>query len=350
MGALRILLVDDERQISRMLRATLELSAREYVVVEVPSGEEAILELGRGPVDLLISDVRLPGMSGLDLIERARQLSPGIRSVVITGHPAADLHSRAEALGVAAVLEKPVKTGRFLEAVDRALDQVPADGQLQAGGLAGDTPLISDHLTTMRRDLGAEAVYLLDELGRIVVRAGELDQVHLEAVLPSLMASFGAGRTASHLLGAMLPGFIHYFEGEIYNLYLTNVGGYYALLMGFPAHQEIGQLGSVVLYGRRAASDLLAELSRVGAGEPAGRRSGVAVLEEEPQEQFVGEEAPPVDLDQLDEDEKQADPEAFWESAVSETPNLKQAEGDALTYDQARKLGLLPDDLGDEAG
>ena len=60
MTAKRILLVDDQRDVTRMLRASLETLGHHFTIVDVPSGEEALLEIKRGGVDLLITDVRLP--------------------------------------------------------------------------------------------------------------------------------------------------------------------------------------------------------------------------------------------------------------------------------------------------
>ncbi|CAG1003779.1 partial Virulence sensor protein BvgS, partial [Anaerolineae bacterium] len=59
-----VLLVDDHRDILRLLHSTLDtLKNKEIKIFEAPSGEEALLESGRHPVDLLITDYMLPGMS-----------------------------------------------------------------------------------------------------------------------------------------------------------------------------------------------------------------------------------------------------------------------------------------------
>ena len=68
----RVLLVDDQRQVTRMLRSSLELSGRSYDILDVASAEEALREMERGPVDLVVTDLRLPEMSGLELIARIR--------------------------------------------------------------------------------------------------------------------------------------------------------------------------------------------------------------------------------------------------------------------------------------
>ncbi len=72
----RILLVDDQRQVSRVLRSALEVSSKDYIINDVSSAEEALLEISRGPLDLLVTDLRLPGMTGLELVERVLDINP----------------------------------------------------------------------------------------------------------------------------------------------------------------------------------------------------------------------------------------------------------------------------------
>ena len=72
MAPRHILLVDDQREVRRIMRASLEMLNRGYAIAEVPSGEEALLELARQRYDLLITDQRLPGLSGLELLGRVR--------------------------------------------------------------------------------------------------------------------------------------------------------------------------------------------------------------------------------------------------------------------------------------
>ena len=76
MAAHRILIVDDQHEVRRMLSTSLRTLGPEIEVVDVPSGEEALLVASRRPVDLLISDVRLPGLSGLELMARVHKRNP----------------------------------------------------------------------------------------------------------------------------------------------------------------------------------------------------------------------------------------------------------------------------------
>jgi DNA-binding response OmpR family regulator len=64
---------------------TRELEHSDYRVIDVGDGIEALDVLGREPVDVLITDVMMPNLDGISLLERARELQPGIRSIVMTG-------------------------------------------------------------------------------------------------------------------------------------------------------------------------------------------------------------------------------------------------------------------------
>jgi response regulator RpfG family c-di-GMP phosphodiesterase len=90
-----ILVVDDERNIIKALFRLLR--APDRVLLAAQAGEEAILTLASEHVDLVISDEKMPGMSGLALLERARSLAPEAIRVLLTGFP--DTALVREALG-----------------------------------------------------------------------------------------------------------------------------------------------------------------------------------------------------------------------------------------------------------
>jgi two-component system, response regulator YesN len=81
-----ILLVDDQRDILRLIHATLDtLKQPELKIFESPSGEEALLESSRHKIDLLITDYKLPGMSGVELMHKVRARNPEAKVILITG-------------------------------------------------------------------------------------------------------------------------------------------------------------------------------------------------------------------------------------------------------------------------
>jgi len=129
-GKSTLLVVDDERNIRRTLRMVLE--AEGYEVREAESAEEALPLLEAEPVDLGIFDVRLPGMDGLGLLARARELWRDLPVIVISGH--ADTPDVVEAMKRGAVdfFSKPVDRERVVVSVRNALSRRTLEGKVQA--------------------------------------------------------------------------------------------------------------------------------------------------------------------------------------------------------------------------
>ncbi len=162
MAAPRIIIVDSDHKVSNTLRSNLQLSGQIFTIVDTPSGEEAMLELSRGGVDLMITDLILPGISGLELLEKAKKESPDSRAIIVTAKPSVEARDRAEELGVIAFLTKPLRTSHFLEAVSRALE-LQGKGGVHAA--EEEREFIAQWLMAMQRELDAEATFLLDNRG-----------------------------------------------------------------------------------------------------------------------------------------------------------------------------------------
>ncbi len=119
-----VLVVDDERNIRRTLE--LVLSGENYRVLEAATGEDALETLvhGHHPVDLVILDLMLPGMSGLDVLERL-QTDDSTRKLpvlVISGHATVEDAVKALKLGARDFFEKPLNRERILVSVRNALE------------------------------------------------------------------------------------------------------------------------------------------------------------------------------------------------------------------------------------
>lgn len=119
----RILIVDDDPNIRRIV--TLALTDESpYVVNAVSSAEAALLHIARQPVDLLFTDIRMPGMNGIDLVQRVRELDPNTAVIVFTVSPEDLTPERAAKLQIDCLLEKPVPPERLRLAVDLLLDPI----------------------------------------------------------------------------------------------------------------------------------------------------------------------------------------------------------------------------------
>jgi DNA-binding NtrC family response regulator len=115
----KILIVDDEHGLRATLAANLELEG--FTVLEADGVAPALDVLEREAVDLVLSDIRMPGQSGVDLLRHVRQLRPGLPVVLMTAFTTEAQLDAAMDEGVFAVLAKPFDVERAISVLTRAL-------------------------------------------------------------------------------------------------------------------------------------------------------------------------------------------------------------------------------------
>ena len=117
----RVLVADDEAGIRDLLTKTLALA--EYDVDSAPDGRAALARLQSAAYDLLITDLKMPGMDGLALIRDARRLSPSLPIIIITAYSTEANAIEAINLGVSGYLTKPFRIAKILSAAAKALGE-----------------------------------------------------------------------------------------------------------------------------------------------------------------------------------------------------------------------------------
>lgn len=352
-----VLVVDDQRDIRRVLRAGLETLRLDLQVIDVPSGEEALLVLSNQPVDVLVTDVRLPGISGLELKERARQRNPDVDLILITGLSDPGVRQSIEAAGVAAFFYKPVEMIEFLEAVNRCLERAKPGPQRNDPGIQAvniqqeptDPPSMAVELADLRQRLNANAVLLMDESGRSVAQAGEIPGIMNGGSLPpALLAASHAGAELSDFLGMPVPESFSIFRGLETDLLLANVGPTVTLLISLSAGFGPADLGERLVLVEKSVHKLLKIFQ---ADFDASASSDTS---DTPQPIMNTDEALPIDVEDepvLDEifslagreNYKSEEVDAFWNSLVEDEKAGGVVNANAITYDQARELGLGPE-------
>jgi two-component system, sensor histidine kinase and response regulator len=118
--AARLLIVDDEAAQLRALCDTLQLEG--YVTQGFGSGQQALAVLRPGEFDLLLTDLMMPGMDGITLIDAARKIDPSLEALVMTGHGTIDTAVRAMQGGALDYILKPFKLNVILPVIARALN------------------------------------------------------------------------------------------------------------------------------------------------------------------------------------------------------------------------------------
>lgn len=117
----RILLVDDEEEMRRSSAQALELF--ELDVDTFPSAESVLERVGYGFDGVVVSDIRMPGMDGMTLLQRVREMDPEIPVILLTGHADVQLAVTAMRAGVYDFVEKPFTAQQLAAIIRRALDR-----------------------------------------------------------------------------------------------------------------------------------------------------------------------------------------------------------------------------------
>ncbi len=107
MDLLRVLIVDDEEELTSALEERLNL--RGFEAKGVTTGAEALAYLADTPCDVVLLDVKMPGIGGLEVIKRIKQERPGLEVVLLTGRGSAEDAEKGKELGAFDYLMKPVK-------------------------------------------------------------------------------------------------------------------------------------------------------------------------------------------------------------------------------------------------
>ena len=102
----RILIIDDDEEMSSLLRDFLKDDG--YEADFANNGEAALSKISRKPFDLVLTDFRMPGLTGLDILPEIKKLQPAASVMVITAFGSEELHHRSLERGADAYVEKPI--------------------------------------------------------------------------------------------------------------------------------------------------------------------------------------------------------------------------------------------------
>lgn len=129
----KVLVVDDDPVVGRSFDRVL--SERGYAVITAANGQEALDRMAREDYDMVFTDIRMPGMDGIDVAAEIKARQPWMPVVIVTGYGTADAQARAKQVGVTAFLHKPLSSDA-IEASAREALQAAAAPVAQAAAVA----------------------------------------------------------------------------------------------------------------------------------------------------------------------------------------------------------------------
>jgi DNA-binding response OmpR family regulator len=113
---MRVLVIEDNQELRDYLRVALEASG--HTVLTALHGQEGIAYLNGHQVDVVLTDLFMPEMDGIEVIATLRQQFPGVKIVAMSGRPGVDYLAVARELGAARILRKPFGMDELLSAVE----------------------------------------------------------------------------------------------------------------------------------------------------------------------------------------------------------------------------------------
>ena len=352
-----VLLVDDQKDIVRLLHSTLQTLGHHLDIVDAPSGEEALLEASRRNVDLLVADYLLPGISGVELMRKVKARNADLKVIFISGMTERKARDEMLSAGAAAIFDKPIPLADFLDAVERSLGLVrtifPPESTQEA---EEHRQTLSELLVGFRQKVKADAVFLISDRGRVLARAGDLYDSSMEvSLLSALMGIYSAGLKVSRFIRQEHLENYHVFRGGDHDLILIPVNTSHALLLAGKELADRDRIMNTVegmLFVRGDVENILQSLGVAPAvaitepavpAEEAGGYVPPFIIEEE------SEPEPEVDVDALfasaEKKSKVKDVDAFWDDAVEKAGNIP-LNPDVITFEEADKLGLTPGKAG----
>ena len=195
-----ILVVDDEPRTREGIRRTLEAwSSGRYGIELADSGAAALERLEEHPVNLLITDIRMPEIGGLELIERLQEMKHPPVTIIISGYPEFDYARKALRYGVADYLLKPLDKTKLIQAVELALKKEEDQHRIERMEKLVDSKLLE---TTGQQPVYSEQVrealrYLDEHLDEPIVLKQLADHLHMNASYLSVLFKEQTGLTFS---------------------------------------------------------------------------------------------------------------------------------------------------------
>jgi len=264
----RILIVDDEESVVFFLGENLAELGPGYHVETARSGEEALTKIAQQPFDLVITDLRMPGVDGLELLESIRATDPKTRLILMTAYGSDRVEAEARRLAVYRYITKPFKIEDLVDAARQAL----GDMALSSKGIL----ILSDErfeaitrrLSDLRVEISAQCIILADVMGQLITEVGITDGVDVNMLISLIGGGFTTTFEMARYLGQTQALNLNYQEGDRYDVYSSNVGDNLFLAILYSKDAQTSRIGTVWLYTKRAIKDLLEITAAVEVAPP----------------------------------------------------------------------------------
>ncbi len=325
-----VLIVDDEDGVLSVLKNSLRKLGDQFRVSTAAGGEDAMDMLIQRKYDLVVTDYKMAGMNGLELLEKVHSIHPETRVILMTAYGSAAVESEASRLQAYRYLPKPLEIEAFRQIVSEAAGTPPADSSGILVLSEKDYRDVDRILCQLQGDVAARCILLADSEGRCLARAGNVENLDLAQIGSLLGGSMTTLDEAGKAVDQNEEGVnLAYREGKREDLYAVNVGSF-LLIIVIDRGPFSSKLGSVWYSAQKAAGELREKFrtADVHTTENTLGRDMEQALYGELQKIFV-----------------ENGPAGRFASADQTRPSGGKSSHPALlTYEEAVESGILPDE------
>jgi CheY-like chemotaxis protein len=376
----RILIVDDAPEFAHLVKDALATMQIPLQVTVYLSGEEAWLEALKTRFDLLITDLRLPGISGTELIRRVRQRFPKIKIIAVSGLAEAGLTERTRAAGVDAFYRKPIEIPLLLTKIDNLLAEIgsndeqderpakaPMLSRLATAPLNFKPEMAEPHQEPLKRlstpspedlvtmkDLeqrlqklmhasGAQGIALTTLTGQVLYSHGSAVEYKFSPELINAGSSLvNAIKQIAHQPEETTTLGLLALSGNTTDLFAAHISKFFVWLM-FPTGSqsvEAGKAAAAVYGSKDSLQFILNMLAMLPA--PIHLHPPVGKLEKQKASMAPQENEDLIIAKKISEkhiDKKEASD--FWDSNAGENPEA-HISSETISFDKAASMGLVP--------
>lgn len=355
-----ILVVDDEPSLVKFLSKSLKRLGDDYVIDTAQDAHEALEKIEQNRYQLLLTDYMMPNMSGIDLIQAAKAMSPGTQYVLMSAHITDQIRHEVSMMEFIDYISKPFTTNQIRELVQRGIARCQPLVEPTAPAAPVTTHTIESELRTLQINTGAQGVLLLSSAGEIVQMVGQTSGVNSQKIASLVAANFLVATELANMLGSQDSDFkSSYQEGSKHNIYAYAVNKNRLLAVIFDARIKPGV---VWFYTKQVAEALLsiAELAADDVAQPRPDLIQQLIDESNRPGLQLSEPAPAVSFDA--DSEAQSQPEVVLgqettlprkveasEPSQAEEPTRSQAKKrrkkrryQRLSFEEAVAAGLVP--------
>jgi CheY-like chemotaxis protein len=294
--------VDDDFELATLLRQALKDVGEGLEILLARDADEALAKISKRAFDLVVTDIKMAGLNGLQLVEILQQLDSSIKTIAMTAYSSTEVERQAQALNVYRYIAKPFTIEEFRRIVREAL-AVEEPTPARPSTLSDDQrTAIEEHLMSLRTSTQAHTVLLVNHRGQPVCADSFSNGLDVAGLCNALVASnTGLAAEVERMMGQGRPFLLSYHGGPDYSICSYGVGTEHLLITLFNGEIRVGQ---VWYYMKDSASHVQAILEGedLADGEIAAEE---VTTKTEPEDEVLLQDAVPAE-DTFDPLEKAA--------------------------------------------